>query len=240
MASPLRKFAVFDIDGTLIRWQLYHAIVDQLAKQGLLGNQAAEAIRIARTKWKHREHTKAFREYEQILITVYEDALQQLDPKAFDEAVKEVVKEYKQQTYRYTRDLVTDLKQAGYVLLAISGSHQEAVEQIASVYGFDDCVGSQYERRGVAFNGKYFLANKDKRSILKNLIKKHQLTLTDSIAIGDSTSDASMLEMVEQPIAFNPDQALFKIAKENQWKVIIERKNMIYTLEPYHGKYLLA
>ena len=30
----MNKFAVFDIDGTLIRWQLYHAIADELAKSG--------------------------------------------------------------------------------------------------------------------------------------------------------------------------------------------------------------
>ena len=26
-----RPFAVFDIDGTIIRWQLYHALADELA-----------------------------------------------------------------------------------------------------------------------------------------------------------------------------------------------------------------
>ena len=29
-----RPFAVFDIDGTLIRWQLYHSIADTLARLG--------------------------------------------------------------------------------------------------------------------------------------------------------------------------------------------------------------
>jgi phosphoserine phosphatase len=32
-----KRFAVFDLDGTLVRWQLYHALVDRLAKKGYLG-----------------------------------------------------------------------------------------------------------------------------------------------------------------------------------------------------------
>src|SRR3546814_11785501 len=31
-SGDMKKFAVFDIDGTLIRWQLYHAVVETVAK----------------------------------------------------------------------------------------------------------------------------------------------------------------------------------------------------------------
>jgi len=48
-----------------------------------------------------------------------------------------------------------------------------------------------------------------------------------------------MLELVENPIAFNPDKNLFEIAKTHKWKVVIERKNMIFQLEYKNGNYVL-
>jgi HAD superfamily hydrolase (TIGR01490 family) len=234
------KFAVFDIDGTLIRWQLYHALVDRLAKKNLLGKGADKELQQARMKWKRREHPEAFREYEGAMIQIYEAAFDQLNTKDFDTTVKEVIKQYSDQTYVYTRDLIAKLKKQGYLLLAISGSHQELVELIAKQYGFDDWVGTNYERRDGRFSGKVFVASQHKKQVLESFIKKHDLSLKASLAIGDGGSDADMLAMVDQPIAFNPDQKLYQLAKQKGWKIVIERKNVTYQLEASDGKYLLA
>jgi HAD superfamily phosphoserine phosphatase-like hydrolase len=174
------------------------------------------------------------------LFRFFNDALTSINPAVFDQLVEEVINEYKDQVYTYTRDLVRRLKKEGYALLAISGSHHELVEQIAKAYEFDDWVGSQYERDGNTFTGKSFIASLQKDTVLKDLIQKHNLSLSESYAIGDSKSDAPMLTLVEHPIAFNPDQHLFKIAQEHGWDIVIERKNMIYQLEHKSGKYLLA
>jgi HAD superfamily hydrolase (TIGR01490 family) len=236
----MQKFAVFDIDGTLIRWQLYHAVVDRLAKKGLLGEDAKERLREARMHWKKREHVESFRQYELTLIEVYEAALPNLDPRTFDQNVQEVIDEYKEQVYTYTRDLIVTLKGEGYMLLAISGSHHELVEKIAETYGFDAWQGSQYQRKSGKFTGEKFVASHDKRTVLQNMISEHKLTKEGSVAVGDSASDAPMLEMVDRPIAFNPDQNLFKIAQENHWPIVVERKNVIYQMEARDGSYILA
>ena len=49
-----------------------------------------------------------------------------------------------------------------------------------------------------------------------------------------------MMELVEQPIAFNPDQKLYARARNESWKIVIERKNVIYEMEPHGTTYLLA
>lgn len=235
-----QPFAVFDIDGTLIRWQLYHIMVDKLAKRGALGESALDEVREARMAWKRREDIEGFKQYEHTLIEIYERALTHISTKHFDEVVLEVIEEYKDQTYVYTRELVKTLKAKGYLLLAISGSHHEMVEQIARYYGFDDCVGSHYERKGEVFTGEVFVASLDKQATLLQLVKKHGLDFKGSVAIGDSLSDLPMLAMVEQPIAFNPDRALLRAVSKHGWKVVVERKNVIYELEKRDGTYVLA
>jgi phosphoserine phosphatase len=62
------------------------------------------------------------------------------------------------------------------------------------------------------------------------MIHKFDLDTANSIAVGDTSSDIPMFEMVSQPICFNPNQALFKAARERGWMIVIERKDMIYGL----------
>ncbi len=234
-----KPFAVFDIDGTLIRWQLYHVVVDRLATEGALRPDAKQLLRDARMTWKRREHEQAFKAYEQLLIELYEEALGNLHTATFDRIVTEVIDEYKDQTYVYTRELLGELKRAGYLLLIISGSHHELIEQIGTYYGFDDWIGTHYERTGDTFSGEKWIASHDKAASLNKFTAKYGLSFGGSLAIGDSASDISMLELVERPIAFNPDKILYEKARKEKWEIVVERKNMVYELRPHDGTYVL-
>jgi len=235
----MKKFAVFDIDGTLIRWQLYHAVANELLKQGT-NTHLYNDIRVARMKWKQREHHLSFRDYEHALIAAYETTLEDLSTTDFDRAAKAVVNEYKDQVYAYTRDKISELKSQGYTLLAISGSQIELVQAIANYYGFDDCLGTVYKRAGNRFTGEKIIGSADKKNALLQLVKKYDLSLSGSVAVGDSESDIPMLELVEQPIVFNPTRKLFEHAQSAGWQVVIERKNMCYKLKAKNGSYVLA
>lgn len=226
-----RPFAVFDIDGTLIRWQLYHAVVDKLAAENLLGKDTHQKLHAARMVWKNREHSEAFRTYEIEVVNTYEAALKTLKTSDFDRVVDEVVQEYSGQVYRFTRSLIARLKAQNYLLFAISGSHQELVERVTDQYGFDECVGTVYFRGDAHFTGESQTPRSNKQAVLNGLIDKYNARTADSYAVGDSLSDASLLEAVENPIAFNPDQELFYEAQANNWPIVVERKNVIYELE---------
>lgn len=240
-ASPAqRAFAVFDIDGTLIRWQLYHAVADTLVKLGYLDSSAYSAVRDARMQWKRRSGPEAFKIYERQLVKAYEKILLKLTLKQFNEAAEAVFEEYKDQVYTYTRELIKKLKAQRYLLFAISGSQSEIVEKIADYYGFDDFVGTHYHHENGRFTGAVSLHLGGKHLILKELISKHHATAAGSIAVGDSTNDISMLEAVETPIAFNPERKLYDHAQSKGWKIVIERKNMVYEMESKNGKYILA
>lgn len=236
----MEKFAVFDIDGTLIRWQLYHAVVNRLAKAGALNNDAQDELKRTMMSWKRREDEDAFKNYQSKLVQLYEQSLSNIKTSVFDKLVSEVINEYKDQTYTYTRNLIHQLKSKGYKLFIISGSHQELVEQIGKYYNFDDYVGAKYLRHGENFTGEYSIPSFNKAKSLKQLIDKHKVTTKHSIGIGDTKSDISMLELVDQPIAFNPDKQLFKVAKEKGWQIVVERKNVIYKLNKKNETYILG
>jgi HAD superfamily hydrolase (TIGR01490 family) len=233
----MKRFAAFDIDGTLIRWQLYHALVDGLIKRGYAQPSAWEQVHESRMNWKTRSHAESFKAYEHELIGVYDKILTSLSVGQFNEVVDLVFDEYKDQVYVYTRELIKDLKKRGYLLFAISGSQIEIVKKIADYYGFDDFSGSMYVQKNGKFTGKVILPHLNKDKVMDEFVNKHKAAYKGSIAVGDSEGDAKMMMPVEQPIAFNPEQKLFMIAKERGWKVVVERKNIVYELENKNGKY---
>ena len=234
-----QSFAVFDIDGTIIRWQLYHAICDEMAKTGIIEKATYDKVRAFRLNWKKRDNDQAFVAYEKFLITVFDDALKTIGVKSFDAIVHDVFEKYKDQVYTYTRDLLKDLKSKNYLIFAISGSPDIIVQKMASYYGFDDFAASSYERDGDKFTGDKFLAVGNKASLLDQLVQKHDLRYAGSYGVGDSEGDIEMLEKTETSIAFNPSKQLFVAAKKNGWRVVVERKNVIYKLSAKKNGYEL-
>lgn len=238
--TKARPFAAFDIDGTILRWQLYHAVADELSKQNLLDLGEYQKVRDARLSWKKRTHQASYSEYEETLVDFFDQAIQSITPAQFKTACDSVIETYKDQVYAYTRDLIARLKKQNYLLFAISASHQEIVGQLAAYYGFDEAGGSTYEIKAGRFTGQsQILRAEHKVEFLKKAVRKHGAVWQDSIAVGDSESDIPMLSAVERPIAFNPTKELFDQAAKNNWPVVVERKNMIYNLGPDNGKYTL-
>ena len=60
---------------------------------------------------------------------------------------------------------------------------------------------------------------------------KENLTLENSYGVGDTDGDYSFLELVENPICFNPNEKLLRHAKRNKWRVVVERKDVIYEIK---------
>ncbi|HEX4662396.1 MAG TPA: HAD family phosphatase [Candidatus Saccharimonadales bacterium] len=226
-----QKFAVFDIDGTIYRWQLYHELFDELAQSGVISQTDSSIVAAARAAWSDRLIT--FSQYEHELIRVLENAIIDLPIASFRAASAKILAANGHQTYLYTKQLINDLKGHGYMILAISGSFHEMVEEFAKLHGIDVFRG----RTAVITDGKLGAVTdtntlRRKGATLKKLVAEHNLSWTDSYAVGDSDSDAQMLELVEHPIAFNPTVGLRDLAIKNRWPIVIERKSVVYRLNP--------
>ncbi len=243
MSDKPRKFAVFDIDGTLFRWQLFHAVVFELIESGCIPKDAKQDIDLKMEQWRSRTHRHAFKDYEMAVVHAFRPHLRGLKTSDLEKAADTILARSGSHVYTYTRNLIESLRSEGYILIALSGSQHEIVKRFAKNWKFDYALGQEYDAEngiytGTSPGGKYLVEQKGE--LVKDLVKRHNLSWKDSIAVGDSHSDASMLELVEQPIAFNPDDQLFACAKEQRWKVVIERKNMIYELESHGNTFILA
>ena len=75
----------------------------------------------------------------------------------------------------------------------------------------------------------HLIANK--ANIVRRVVAKEKLSLKGSIGVGDTEGDVPMLELVETAICFNPNAKLYRFAKLNKWKVVVERKDVVYEIK---------
>ena len=224
-----QKVAVFDIDGTLFRSSLLIEVVEALIRKKLFPVHAREDYEAAYHKWLDRKGE--YDDYIMGVVRAFMKHIRGVESEAFVRVARGVAALHADRVYRFTRDLATRLKKKGYFLLAISLSPKFIVEEFAKKRGFDKVYGFIYDvdARG-RFTGKglYEEEIRDKAKILMRAVSKENLTLNGSVGVGDSESDVAFLKFVERPIAFNPNQTLYREAKRKKWEVVVERKNVVY------------
>lgn len=226
-----KPVAVFDIDGTIFRSSLLIELVERLIEREVFPPEARALYENERVQWLDRKG-----DYESYISKVVETFAKQLKGVPFASVANiagEIIEEKKSRVYRYTRNLIADLKRRGYFLLAITHSPKFIADGFGYELGFDKVYGTFYATGpSENFTGTIEDAEliQNKAAVLTRAVRKEEITLEGSVGVGDTESDISMLEMVETPIAFNPNQKLLTHAKRRGWKIVVERKDVTYEL----------
>ena len=226
-----RRVAVFDVDGTIFRSSLLIQVVDKLIEDGAFPPEARRVYEQEEERWLDREGD--YQEYIDAVVQAFLEHLKGVHYSVLAHAAEDVVERQWKRVYRYSRDLLKDLKRKGYYLLAVSHSPKTVLDKFCPRLGFDKVYGTMYELGPEeCFTGEvmdpHLIFNK--AAILKRAVEKEGLTLRHSIRVGDTESDISFLEVVAKPICFNPNAKLYAYAKRMKWDVIVERKDVIYKL----------
>lgn len=226
-----RPVAFFDIDGTLFRSSLLIELVDRMIEAGVFPKDALDEFSELKDKWQNREGR--YEDYIDAVVRVFRHNIKGVFYGDFSDIGREVVAEKSRRVYRYTRDLIKELKQEGYFLVAISQSPKTILDDFCRQYGFDKVYGRIYElgpqdRFTGEVTDEHLIANK--ANIVARVFEDQNLTRKRSVGVGDTEGDIPLLEAVERPICFNPNRMLFEHAKRNDWPLVVERKDVIYEL----------
>ncbi|MDP3996230.1 MAG: HAD-IB family phosphatase [bacterium] len=226
-----KKVAIFDVDGTIFRSSLLIETVETLIEEGVFPPESRAVYEKEKIRWLERKG-----DYESYIMAVVEAFLKHIKGihyADFKRAINLMILKHKDRTYKYTKNLIAKLKRQRYYLLAISQSPKAVLDPFCKRLGFDKVYGRIYEIGPTdRFTGKitdeHLIGNK--ANIVKRVVEKEGLTLSNSVGVGDTEGDISFLEMVARPICFNPNHILYKHAKRNGWKVVVERKDVVYEI----------
>ena len=223
-----QPIAIFDIDGTIFRSSLLIELTKSLVSFGIFPKLVYTEIQRTEQRWLDRKGS--YEEYLNQVIKVFSKRLKGVSVNDVHRISALVIQEEKNRVYTYTRDLLSRLRKT-HRLVAISGSPEVIVQEFQKAWKFDDVFGTIYESHAGVYTGNVtFVASHDKSSLLKEYCASNGLRLTRSIGVGDTETDIPFLELVSRPVAFNPNRKFLHAARQKGWAVVVERKDVVYTI----------
>lgn len=224
-----KKIAILDIDGTIFRKNLHFELINELAWMKVFPASVRHRLTEVYSGWL--EHSGTYEDYRKAIVEIYAENIKGVSVESVHEAARIVVPFHAKRTYIFSEALIKELRAKNYHLLAISGSPLEIVEEYNRHHlHFDGVFGSVYGKddQGIYTGVAEFEPSRNKGEVLKQYVYEHGLTLEDSYGVGDTESDGSFLKMVSHPIAFNPNQNLKELAEKEKWRIVVEKKDVIY------------
>ena len=231
--------AFFDIDGTIFRNSLMIEHFQKLISFEVIDPEIwYTKVKKVYLEWEKRYGD--FEEYLEILAGVYLAELKGVDKSYIEYIADHVIKSNGDMVYKYSRKQIEYHKKQNHKVFFISGSPDFLVSRMAEKYEATDYRGSIYKVDSQnKFTGEIVKMwdSESKQRELNNLIEEYNVDLENSYAYGDTTGDFSMLKMIGNPVAINPNRELLISIREDEGlskkaTIIVERKNVIYKLGP--------
>jgi len=228
MLKNKSKLAIFDIDGTIFRSSLLIELNWMLIKEGIFPKSIKKEIDKSYYAWINRKGS--YENYINDVIDVYNKNVVGKKVADIKRISRKVIEEQKDRVYVYTRDLIKKIRPK-YTLVAISGSPLEIVEAFNKYYKFDYLMATTRVMKNGKFTKEFIdIPAQDKNEHILTFCTEESYSLKGSIGLGDTEADFGFLLLVDQPICFNPNMNLYKVAKRRKWKIVVERKDGVYDI----------
>lgn len=226
----MQPLAIFDIDGTIFRKNLHFELINQLVLMGVFPDDVRHQLTGLYSNWL--EHEGTYGQYRDALVSLYAENIVGVTEATVKIASQRMIEFHKKRTYIFAERLIRHLREKNYYIISVSGSPVEAVNEFNKRHlHFDEVFGTIYEQKSGKYTGKEIeVPVLNKGGFVKEYMKKNKFERKDSYGIGDTKSDASFLKLIDNPIAFNPDNELKKIAEVKNWKIKVERKDVVYDI----------
>lgn len=124
---------------------------------------------------------------------------------------------------RHSKALIQKHKDKGDTLLVITATNSFVTRPIVAELGIDNILATE----PLIINGRYTTKvegtpcfQEGKITRLNQWLTINNETMKDSTFYSDSINDISLLEIVDNPIAVDPDEKLLETAKQRDWEII--------------------
>lgn len=230
--------AFFDIDGTIYREGLITEVFKKMVTHEIISaDKWTDEVQPAFKAWDRRMGD--YDEYLSRMVEIFKEETKGISSEHINLIARKVIEQKGERIYLFTRNEIEKHRKEGHMIIAISGSPDALVKEMAEKYAFDDWRGTIYQTDE---NGFYtgeitpMWDSKSKEKAITELAKKYDIDLNESYAYGDTHGDLTMLKYVGHPTAINPTKELLLNIQQDpdlssRARVIVERKDVIYNID---------
>ena len=215
--------AIFDLDETLIAADSDHAWGEFVASRGLVDAQSHRRRSDAFYQDYRRGELdiEAYLKFSCAVLAMFDmEKLARLREEFFEERVKPLL-------LPKADELIERHKAKGDCLLVVTATIQFVTEPIVRHLGIDNLIAPQPEIRNGRYTGNVTGTpsyREGKVIRLKEWLNQNEQSMEGSWFYSDSRNDIPLLELVDHPVAVDPDPVLESVAKEREWPIISLRR----------------
>lgn len=218
----LKKIAVIDIDGTLIKGQLQQGLINFL----YFKRKISLAFVLKLNIW--------FIFYKLGVVknikNIFEFGVKYLNGKSIEELnillFEYIDKTVKKRIFPKSFDLIRDLRSQGYEVIILSTAVEAIISKVANLFEITDYICTRLEITNGRYTGKIMgdvIYGEMKKEKLKSYFQEHNYLLSNAIAYADHESDIPMLNSVGKAYIVNPNAHMAKIASRDGIGIIETR-----------------
>jgi len=217
------SLAIFDLDNTLIADDSDYLWGQFLVDQHIVNKELYEKANI-----------KFYDDYKNGTLDIVEFlhfSLQPLannDPEQLyqwrDQFIQTIIKPI---LLKPAQELIAHHKDKGDTLLVITATNRFVTEPIVDLYGIENLLATTPEFLDGKFTGRFNgipCFQEGKVKLLEEWLKTSTETLQGSWFYSDSHNDLPLLNLVDNPVAVDPDEKLTLFASNNNWPIISLRQ----------------
>ncbi len=213
------SLAIFDLDKTLLSGDSDHAWGEFLVERGLVDGGSYQ-----------RENDRYYEAYKVGELDIADYLRFALRPLA-EHDLSELQGWRQQFMHRKILPMITPAARAlvarhrdqGDTLVIITSTNDFIAAPIAAEFCVPHLIASQAELRAGRYTGRVVgtpCYRRGKVERLRTWMQEHGESLVDSWCYSDSHNDLPLLELVEHPVAVNPDEILRERAESLGWPIL--------------------
>lgn len=211
--------ALFDLDNTLLSGDSDYEWGQFLVRKGLVDPEIYAA-----------ENQRFYGQYQQGTLDILEYsafAFKPLSERSMEELAA-LHRDFMQESILpimsdAAQQLVEEHRRQDHTLVVITATNSFITRPIAAAFGISNLLATEPK----VVDGRYTREvagtpcfQRGKVSRLQDWLQDRHETLAGSFFYSDSRNDLPLLEMVENPVAVDPDAVLHSVAQERGWPVI--------------------
>ncbi|MFV1871720.1 MAG: HAD family hydrolase [Oleiphilus sp.] len=211
--------AIFDLDNTLLAGDSDHAWGEFLVEQGVVDPSLY--------KEANDQFLKDYQSGNLDILAYLEFALSPLTKQPIEELkrLRQAFYESKIKPIMLPKafELLQQHRAKGDYLLIITATNRFVTELIAEGFGVDDLIATEPEIINHRYTGKIQGTpsfQEGKISRLNEWLESNHHSLSGAFFYSDSHNDVPLLNIVDNPIAVDPDDTLKQLSLNNKWPIL--------------------
>jgi HAD superfamily hydrolase (TIGR01490 family) len=213
------NLAIFDLDNTLLSGDSDYAWGEFLVEQGIVDknyHSRTNAAHLADYNAGKLDIDKFLSFQLEPLKNNPRRILEEIRGQFLEVIIKPMINER-------ARALVRRHREQGHTLMIITATNRFITAPIADEFGIGILIATEVEEIDGQFTGRTFDTpsfGEGKVRRLNKWLVERSVALTSSWFYSDSHNDLPLLEVVDHPVAINPDDALREEARLRKWKTV--------------------